>query len=165
MAQARKNAVKVASGAESWSTPREADCNSVLDEYAHVLVEHLGMAGRPLEKISKEVSKAIREALTLRRATLSADAIDVDSAGKVVKIADNEMRFHASFAVRYGGRSPEEARTVLREGDVQKAFNSPFRPFVLCSTSVGQEGLDFHLYCHAVMHWKPAVGFTESKPP
>jgi helicase-like protein len=36
---------------------------------------------------------------------------------------------------------------------VQKAFNSPFWPFVLCSTSVGQEGLDFHLYCHAVMHW------------
>jgi hypothetical protein len=23
----------------------------------------------------------------------------------------------------------------------------------LCSTSVGQEGLDFHLYCHAVVHW------------
>lgn len=36
---------------------------------------------------------------------------------------------------------------------VRKAFNSPFRPFVLASTSVGQEGLDFHLWCHAVMHW------------
>jgi hypothetical protein len=24
---------------------------------------------------------------------------------------------------------------------------------VLASTSVGQEGLDFHLYCHAVVHW------------
>ena len=28
-----------------------------------------------------------------------------------------------------------------------------FWPFVLASTSVGQEGLDFHAYCHAVMHW------------
>jgi hypothetical protein len=55
--------------------------------------------------------------------------------------------------VRYGGRSQEAVQTIEREGDVQKAFNSPFWPFVLCSTSVGQEGLDFHLYCHAVMHW------------
>jgi hypothetical protein len=36
---------------------------------------------------------------------------------------------------------------------VRGAFNSPFWPFVLASTSVGQEGLDFHPYCHAVVHW------------
>jgi len=36
---------------------------------------------------------------------------------------------------------------------VRAAFNSPFWPFVLISTSVGQEGLDFHHYCHAVTHW------------
>jgi len=28
-----------------------------------------------------------------------------------------------------------------------------FWPFVLVTTSVGQEGLDFHPYCHAVVHW------------
>lgn len=37
--------------------------------------------------------------------------------------------------------------------DVRDAFNSPFWPFVLVSTSVGQEGLDFHPYCHTVVHW------------
>lgn len=36
---------------------------------------------------------------------------------------------------------------------MRNAFNSPFRPFILASTSVGQEGLDFHLYCRAVYHW------------
>ena len=36
---------------------------------------------------------------------------------------------------------------------VRDAFNSPFRPFVLNSTSIGQEGLDFHWYCHHVVHW------------
>ncbi len=30
---------------------------------------------------------------------------------------------------------------------------SPVRPFILATTSVGQEGLDFHPYCHAVYHW------------
>jgi hypothetical protein len=41
----------------------------------------------------------------------------------------------------------------MRRSHVRTAFNSPFWPFVLATTSVGQEGLDFHLYCHAVVHW------------
>lgn len=32
-------------------------------------------------------------------------------------------------------------------------FNSPFRPFCLISTSIGQEGFNFHLYCRKVVHW------------
>ena len=36
---------------------------------------------------------------------------------------------------------------------LRSAFNSPFLPFVLSSTSIGQEGLDFHWYCHAIVHW------------
>nr|WP_243753220.1 helicase C-terminal domain-containing protein [Paenarthrobacter sp. MSM-2-10-13] len=37
--------------------------------------------------------------------------------------------------------------------DVRRAFNSPFWPFVLASTSVGQEGIDFHWWAHSVIHW------------
>ena len=40
-----------------------------------------------------------------------------------------------------------------RKEQVRDAFNSPFWPFVLASTSVGQEGLDFHRYCHSIVHW------------
>jgi hypothetical protein len=36
---------------------------------------------------------------------------------------------------------------------VQRAFNSPFWPMVLASTSVGQEGVDFHWWCHSLVHW------------
>ena len=36
---------------------------------------------------------------------------------------------------------------------MRDSFNSPFWPFVLASTSVGQEGLDFHTYSHAIVHW------------
>jgi hypothetical protein len=125
---------------------------AVLDEYGHVLVEHLGVSGRPVDQIERQVSAAMRDALTLRTAVVAADSVEVDEVAGAVRIGD-KMRFRTRFAVRYGGRSQEEAKTVQREGDVQKAFNSPFWPFVLCSTSVGQEGLDFHLYCHAVMHW------------
>jgi hypothetical protein len=37
--------------------------------------------------------------------------------------------------------------------DVQGAFNSPFWPMVLATTSIGQEGIDFHWWCHSLVHW------------
>ena len=40
-----------------------------------------------------------------------------------------------------------------RNKELQSAFNSPFKPFVLSTTSIGQEGLDFHWYCRKIMHW------------
>ena len=49
--------------------------------------------------------------------------------------------------------SGEDGATVARADLVRKAFNSPFRPFILASTSIGQEGLDFHTWCHAITHW------------
>ncbi len=124
---------------------------SVLDEYGHVLAEHLGASGHSVEKIEADVSAAMHDALTLRSANVLADSLDIDGAGNISR--GEKLRFRTRFAVRYGARAREDVGTVERQGDVQKAFNSPFWPFVLCSTSVGQEGLDFHLYCHAVMHW------------
>lgn len=36
---------------------------------------------------------------------------------------------------------------------MQKAFNSPFAPFVPVGTRVTQEGLDFRRYCHCIVRW------------
>lgn len=41
----------------------------------------------------------------------------------------------------------------LRSDALRGAFNSPFWPHVLSTTSVGQEGLDFHVWCDRVIHW------------
>lgn len=41
----------------------------------------------------------------------------------------------------------------LRSESLRKAFNSPFWPHILCTTSAGQEGLDFHLWCARLVHW------------
>ncbi|WP_164848341.1 DEAD/DEAH box helicase [Halobacteriovorax sp. HLS] len=46
------------------------------------------------------------------------------------------------------GAEESNSRDLNRE-----AFNSPFWPFALATTSVGQEGLDFHLYCNSIYHW------------
>ena len=41
----------------------------------------------------------------------------------------------------------------MRKENIRNAFNSPMRPFVLATTSIGQEGSDFHNYCRVIMHW------------
>jgi len=61
------------------------------------------------------------------------------------------------FALAFGDESQVESESAgdveSRKSDVRIAFNSPFWPFVLATTSVGQEGLDFHLYCKDIVHW------------
>lgn len=65
---------------------------------------------------------------------------------------DEKYTMRKHFAVDFGsGRQTE--KVVNHATNVRSAFNSPFRPFVLASTSVGQEGLDFHWYCRKLIHW------------
>ncbi len=45
----------------------------------------------------------------------------------------------------------------LRPDEVRKAFNSPFWPNVLVTTSIGQEGLDLHPWCNSLAHWDLAT--------
>ena len=62
----------------------------------------------------------------------------------------------AHFALAFGDDVSNESAQVdgkARKSAVRDAFNSPFWPFVLATTSVGQEGLDFHLYCRDIAHW------------
>jgi hypothetical protein len=124
---------------------------STLDEYTHVLREYLGLAGKAPEEVAEGISAAIRGALTLRTSTLLADDVEVDPGGQGVTLDRRGMR--ARFALRFGDERSEDGGEVTRATHVREAFNSPFWPFVLVTTSVGQEGLDFHPYCHAVVHW------------
>src|SRR3546814_8905107 len=43
--------------------------------------------------------------------------------------------------------------TAARPDEIRRSFNTPFWPHVLATTSVGQEGLDFHPWCSRVLHW------------
>ena len=124
---------------------------STLDEYTHVLREYLGLAGKAPEEVAEGISAAIRGALTLRTSTLLADDVEVEQGGKGMTLTRRGMR--ARYALRFGDERSEDGGEVTRATHVREAFNSPFWPFVLVTTSVGQEGLDFHPYCHAVVHW------------
>lgn len=122
---------------------------SVLDEHAHVLPEWLGLIGRPSQEVANRVSEAMKDAISLRAASYTVDEIRPEAGD----LMHEQRRLRGRFAVRFGKDRGEDGTEVNRSAHARAAFNSPFWPFVLATTSVGQEGLDFHLYCHAVVHW------------
>jgi hypothetical protein len=132
---------------------------AVLDEYTHVLRESLSVASLPPAAIAEKVGAELIAALTIRAASLRIDEVTAPRYAREVNVKPEPMRIR--FAMRFGDdRSDEEpllvsdgASPATRKERVRAAFNSPFWPFVLVSTSVGQEGLDFHHYCHAITHW------------
>ena len=119
---------------------------AVLDEYAHYLVDAEGLGVRPPEERAAGVARAMATALSIRPSQIDVDAIDMDS----LNLGKFQMR--GRFAMRLADYRDEKG-VVARLGGVRDAFNSPFRPFVLATTSIGQEGLDFHPYCYRVYHW------------
>lgn len=75
--------------------------------------------------------------------------------------AKNRLRIRCHAAVPFGAtengtqrldRSTDEPPPARAE-EIRAAFNTPFWPHVLATTSVGQEGLDFHSWCDRLGHW------------
>ncbi len=127
---------------------------AVLDEHLHVLRDWLGHLeldddDRRVEA-ADDIGDCLGEALDLRTSTFRVDIPGLAADGDGVEFAAHRMR--SRFAVAFGHQTLDEGGEARIES-VSKAFNSPFWPFVLTSTSIGQEGLDFHLWCHAVVHW------------
>lgn len=126
----------------------DGNLQSVLDEYVHILVDSEGLQDKDAETRAQRISHAVEDASTLRATRFEIDT--VEGPRHAPQLAAHSVRAH--FAARFGrGRGNDEQ--AQREGQVRTAYNSPFWPFVLASTSVGQEGLDFHPYSHAVVHW------------
>lgn len=72
-----------------------------------------------------------------------------------------KIRIRCHAAVPFGGTESEPLRrdhgdaskAPARSEEIRSAFNTPFWPYVLATTSVGQEGLDFHSWCDRLAHW------------
>jgi len=130
---------------------------ATMDEYVHVLRESLGLIGalpKPEQQLAgtiQQVADAVRGALGLRTVALGVDDVQVDREQGAVRLESRRLRSH--FALRFGDEKTEDGKGESRKEQARQAFNSPFWPFVMATTSVGQEGLDFHTYCHAIVHW------------
>ncbi len=117
---------------------------AVFDEFIHTLgydPEHI--AADDVETLKEEIKSSVMDATNLHIHT-SANFGQKDR-------RTEEFVIRAHFAVPFQGKSVDNK--VMRSNSVRLAFNSPFRPFVLATTSIGQEGLDFHWYCRKIFHW------------
>ncbi|MFM8562807.1 MAG: helicase-related protein, partial [Acidimicrobiia bacterium] len=122
----------------------DGDLQSVMDEYLHHVV---GNSNPQSEQDILEVANIARDSMALKGSTVH-----------LFNPKSPRTGFNVStrFAVRYGsarGQAKSDEKSESRMSSVQQAFNSPFWPIVLASTSVGQEGVDFHWWCHSLVHW------------
>ena len=107
--------------------------------------------GHPALDVVRGIAGEMLEALSIRTSQVRMDNIRCTGPGAPIEVDPFNIR--SRFALRFGDLQGERGESVQRADIVRKALNSPFRPFILASTSIGQEGLDFHTYCHAVYHW------------
>lgn len=110
----------------------KGNLQSVLDEYAHMLN-------------SEKIGKALEESI------LGTTILKVDTKESIGK-EDKKISMRTHFAIPFVDKTLTD-KTVARTSNIRNAFNSPFRPFILSSTSIGQEGLDFHWYARKIVHW------------
>lgn len=114
---------------------------SVMEEHAYVLLGAKAGVIRGDDDLM-DLAKEIHKSIVWRTAPVLAFS---------PTNPNERIRFNNRFALRYGNL--DQDADDLRLPQVRAAFNSPFWPFVLASTSVGQEGVDFHWWCHALVHW------------
>ena len=130
---------------------RDGNLQAVLDEYAHQLYFGLDRDGDVVE----QMYSCMQQAFEIKTTTYSIDTFESfknKMQNRKNEAKDTRVNIRSHFAVAFT-QGDSEKSDAARKQKIRNSFNSPFRPFVLASTSIGQEGLDFHNYCRRIVHW------------
>ena len=124
----------------------QGNLQSVFDEYAHLIT-----GGKKLytEYEITNFVKTFEESFTLPSATYQIDTIN----SYLPERKNSFVNMRSHYAVSFLKGTGQQEDIEKRKENLLTSFNSPFRPFVLASTSIAQEGLDFHQYCRKIVHW------------
>jgi len=117
---------------------------SVLDECFYMYCDG-NYEGKLRKQVLNDFIQYLSGVLGIRTASLTIDMVNAEK-----NVIQKSLRTHYALAFM---DQVENDDTLARKGNIQDSFNSPFRPFILATTSIGQEGLDFHKYCRQLMHW------------
>ena len=126
---------------------RQGNLQAVFDEYAHLISNGIDHG----EALIKQMHRQMMEAMDIRTTPYNIDTFpnfQKRASGQKDKPANIRTHFAVAFTKGEGKETDTDRKKTIRN-----AFNSPFRPFVLATTSIGQEGLDFHNYCRKIVHW------------
>lgn len=125
---------------------KQGNLQATLDEYIHYLTNG------DYKTLNNDLAETIQKALELRTTNYTIDTFPwFKSRVQKTKNSEKEVTMRSHYATAFAQGAGEKGQD--RKGKLQRSFNSPFWPFVLASTSIGQEGLDFHPYCRKIMHW------------
>ena len=126
---------------------RQGNLQAVFDEYAHLISNGIDCD----EALIPQIHQQMKDAMDIRTTLYNVD-IFTSFQKRVAGQKDRPTNIRTHFAVAFTKGEGKET-DADRKKKIRNAFNSPFRPFVLATTSIGQEGLDFHNYCRRIVHW------------
>jgi hypothetical protein len=142
-------AAAMGEGDESYPTAimeavKNGNLESVLDEQIWLLRTLYSLSGH-------ELAQGLLDGLQLRSGTFRLHEL-TGNWGKTFSLRCHvAMPFTEIRTATVNGM--ETTDRPLRTDEIRRAFNAPFWPYVLATTSVGQEGLDFHAWCSNLVHW------------
>ena len=126
---------------------KQGNLQAVFDEYVHLISSGIDRDRGVIEQINRQMI----EAMDIRTTQYNIDTFN-SFQGRMMGQKDKPTNIRSHFAVAFTKGDGKEKATD-RKKVLRNAFNSPFRPFILATTSIGQEGLDFHNYCRKIVHW------------
>ena len=132
---------------------RQGNLQAVLDEQWHLLWEQESWSeDTSPDETAAKCARTLVQVVHPTRARVHAEFFSAEQGESGTIVERDEIHLRTVFALRFGHIRTDDGGHISQDA-VRAAFNSPFRPFVLTSTSIGQEGLDFHPWCHRLVHW------------
>lgn len=126
---------------------KQGNLQAVFDEYAHLISSGIDHD----DVLIRQIHRQMLESMDIRTTQYTIDTYN-SFQKRVMGAKDRPTNIRTHFAVAFTKGDGKE-KDADRKKTIRNAFNSPFRPFVLATTSIGQEGLDFHNYCRKIVHW------------
>ena len=132
---------------------RQGNLQAVLDEQWHMLWDQESWSeDAGADETAAKCARKLVQVVHPARARVHGQFFRAEQGASGGSVEVDALRIRTVFALRFGHARTDDGDHVSQDA-VRAAFNSPFRPFVLASTSIGQEGLDFHPWCHRLIHW------------
>ena len=132
---------------------QHGNLQAVLDEQWHMLWDQESWSeDADADETAGKCARKLVQVVHPTRARVHGQFFRAERGASGGSVDREELRVRTVFALRFGHSRTDDGEHISQDA-VRDAFNSPFRPFLLASTSIGQEGLDFHPWCHRLIHW------------
>ena len=132
---------------------QQGNLQAVLDEEWHMLWDQESWSeDAGADETAAKCARKLVQVVHPTRARVHGQFFRAERGASGGSVEREELRVRTVFALRFGQSRTDDGDYISQDA-VRAAFNGPFRPFVVASTSIGQEGLDFHPWCHRLIHW------------